>query len=124
MTANSSTVAGMRIDSIINPATGEPVKISDAAAEAAVGNDFNSFIAGYQHRLADEWTDRHVKLQRATLRDYTIYLRNGEPAISLTAASHGDRGEWVVFFDADDKALVFIKQADIISIWRDPIETT
>lgn len=110
--------AGARIDTIINPATGEPVKISDAAAKAAVGNDFDSFIAGYQQRLADEWADRTVKSWR-----YTVRFRNSELVESFTAVSHSDRGEWVVFYGTDGEALAFVKQADIISIWREPVES-
>lgn len=111
--------AGVRIDTIINPATGEHVKISDAAAKAAVSNDTDSFIAGYQQRLADEWTEvRHAKLWC-----YTVRFHNSELVDSFTAAGHSDRGDWVVFYSADGEALMTIKQADVISIWREPTET-
>lgn len=58
MGEHETTTVWARIDTIINPANGMPVKISDATAKAVIGKDFDSFIAGYQHRLADEWHER------------------------------------------------------------------
>lgn len=116
----TATVGGLRVETIVNPLNGQPVKISETTTKRVVTiGDPSSFIAGYQHRLADEWNEQH-----AQPRQYTVRLRNGELLESFTAFSHSDQGEWIVFYDTGGETLMTIKQADVISIWLEPIETT
>lgn len=56
-TVNATTRVWVRIDRIINPATGQWVRLPRPLAPG--NSDLDSFIAGYQHRLADEWFEQY-----------------------------------------------------------------
>lgn len=110
--------AGLRVETVINPATGEPVKVSESTAKAIVATwgQPDAFVRGYQARLADEWQERHAKPRR-----YVVHLRGGEPLEEVDAVNHSDQGEWVVFYGTDGETLMTIKQADVISVRREPL---
>lgn len=103
---------GFGIENIVNPATNEPVKISEVTRDAlARSTNVHAFTEGYQMCLVDQWVGR-----QAVPRHYSVRLRGVQLVETFPAVSHRHNGGWVAFYDATGEAQVTINEADIISI--------